>query len=68
MRGDEQEPDTRCGIARNESARYDEVLHPQRGMLYKSGVYALKVLQLTTGDLLCVGELEHRERSRLRDE
>ena len=28
-----------------------KVLHPQRGVLYKSGVYALKVTCLTLGDL-----------------
>jgi len=28
-----------------------EVLHPQRGVLYKSGVYAPNVLGLALGDL-----------------
>ena len=36
---------------RDERARDREVLHPQRGVLYKSGVYARNVLCLTLGDL-----------------
>ena len=36
---------------RDELARDSEVLHPQRGVLYKSGVYAPNVLGLTLGDL-----------------
>jgi hypothetical protein len=36
---------------RDERARDREVLHPQRGVLYKSGVYAPNVLCLTLGDL-----------------
>ncbi len=36
---------------RDELARDNEVLHPQWGVLYKSGVYASKVLCLTPGDL-----------------
>ena len=36
---------------RDEWARDHEVLHPERGVLYKSGVYALKVTCLTLGDL-----------------
>lgn len=36
---------------RDEWARDHEVLHPQRGVLYKSGVYALKALCLTPGGL-----------------
>ncbi len=36
---------------RDERARDREVLHLQRGVLYKSGVYALKVTCLTLGDL-----------------
>src|SRR4029450_7748222 len=31
-----------------------EVLHPQGGVLYKSGVYAPTGGRLTTGDLVCV--------------
>ncbi len=38
---------------RNELARDSEVLHPQWGVLYKSGVYAWKVLCLTPGGLFC---------------
>ena len=36
---------------RDELARDSEVLHPSEGALYKSGVYARKVLCLTPGDL-----------------
>ena len=36
---------------RDERARDREVLHPHRGVLYKSGVYAPTVLGLTLGDL-----------------
>ena len=39
---------------RDERARDREVLHPQRGVLYKSGVYARNVLGLTLGDLPAV--------------
>ena len=39
---------------RDERARDREVLHPQRGVLYKSGVYARNVLCLTLGDLSAV--------------
>ena len=38
---------------RDEWARDHEVLHPQWGVLYKSGVYALKVTCLTLGGLPC---------------
>lgn len=62
MWGDEQEPDMRCGIPGTSGhppspvglrrAGSDcEVLHPQRGMLYKSGVYASKATCLTPGGL-----------------
>ena len=39
---------------RDERARDREVLHPQRGVPYKSGVYAPNVLGLTLGDLPAV--------------
>jgi hypothetical protein len=39
---------------RDEWARDHEVLHLQRGVLYKSGVYASKVTCLTLGDLYSV--------------
>ena len=39
---------------RDELARDREVLHPRRGVLYKSGVYAPNVLCLTLGDLPAV--------------
>jgi hypothetical protein len=51
MRGDEQEPDRRCGTTRDELARDNEVLHPRWGVLYKSGVHASTVLCLTPGGL-----------------
>jgi len=35
----------------DELARDNEVLHLRKGVLYKSGVYAWKVLCLTPGDL-----------------
>ena len=41
-------------LTRDERARDREVLHPQRGVLYKSGVYARNVLGLTLGDLSAV--------------
>ena len=41
---------------RDERARDREVLHPQGGVLYKSGVYARNVLCRTLGDLLDVQE------------
>lgn len=53
-RGDVQEPDLRCGTTRDERARDRDVLHPQRGVLYKSGAYAPNVLCLTLGDLPAV--------------
>ena len=40
--------------SRDEWARDHEVLHPLQGVLYKSGVYAWKVVSLTPGDLLGV--------------
>lgn len=39
---------------RNERARDCEVLHLQRDVFYKSGVYALKVTSLTLGGLYSV--------------
>src|SRR5712664_3294834 len=39
---------------RDEWARDHKVLHPHRDVLYKSGVYALKGIRLTAGDLVCV--------------
>ena len=47
---------------RDEWARDHEVLHLQRGVLYKSGVYALKVTCLTLGDLPCVLKNETEDR------
>ena len=39
---------------RDERARDREVLHPHRGVLYKSGAYGRNVLGLTLGDLPAV--------------
>ena len=39
---------------RDERARDCEVLHLQRGVLYKSGLYALKATCLTLADLYSV--------------
>src|SRR5712692_5968629 len=39
---------------RDEWARNHKVLHPQRNVLYKSGVYAPKGVRLTAGDLVGV--------------
>jgi len=46
---------------RDERARDREVLHPQGGVLYKSGVYARNVLCRTLGDLPVVEETEGGE-------
>jgi hypothetical protein len=51
---------------RDERARDCEVLHPHRGVLYKSGVHALKVLCLTLGGLPCA--LERRVRGELAED
>jgi hypothetical protein len=50
-RGDEQEPDTRCGALRTSGHVTSEVLHSPWGVLYKSGVYVRKATSLTPGDL-----------------
>ena len=53
---------------RDERARDCKVLHPQGGVLYKSGVYARNVLCLTLGDLPVVQVKGLRaERSALTD-
>ena len=52
MRGDEQEPDTRCGTP-GTSWHVTAKFSIRRGVLYKSGAYAWKVLCLTPGDLPC---------------
>jgi len=52
-RGDEQEPDMRCGTL---GASGHVTMKPsirKRGVLYKSGVHAQEALCLTPGDLLC---------------
>jgi len=45
----------------DELARDNEVLHLRKGVLYKSGVYAWKVLCLTPGDLFADSRLIMRQ-------
>jgi len=52
MRGDEQEPDRRCGTP-GTSWHVTAKFSIRGGVLYKSGAYAWKVLCLTPEDLLC---------------
>ena len=52
-RGDEQEPDMRCGTPGTSGHVTMKSSIRKRGVLYKSGVYALKVLCLTLGGLHC---------------
>ena len=51
VRGDEQEPDMRCGTSGASGHVTTKPSIHDRGVLYKSGVYALKILCLTPGDL-----------------
>ena len=51
---------------RDERARDREVLHPQWGVLYKSGVYARNALCLTLGDLPVVRGADWGSGNRLR--
>ncbi len=53
MQGDEQEPDLRCGTSGTSGHVTTKSSIRNWGVLYKSGVYALKVTCLTLGDLLC---------------
>ncbi len=54
MRGDEQEPDMRCGtLGTSWHVTAKSSIHDW-GVLYKSGVYARKVVSLTRGDLHAV--------------
>ena len=70
MRGDEQEPDERCGTLGTSGHVTAKSSICKRGVLYKSGVYALKVTCLTLGGLYGVrGEgmveiLWHRRETR----
>jgi len=61
-RGDEQEPDMRCGTSGASGHVTAKPSIRNWGVLYKSGVYARKALSLTPGDLPCANELaEGRE-------
>jgi len=51
LRGDEQEPDKRCGALGASRHVTTKSSIRNRGVLYKSGVYAGKVLCLSPGDL-----------------
>ena len=51
MRGDEQEPDMRCGILGTSGHVTAKSSIHNWSMLYKSGVYALKATCLTPGGL-----------------
>ena len=54
VRSDIQEPDLRCGTSGASGHVTTKSSIHDRGVLYKSGVYALKVLCLTLGGLSCV--------------
>ena len=54
MRGDVQEPDLRCGTPGTSGHVTTKSSIHDWGVLYKSGVYALKALCLTPGALSCV--------------
>lgn len=61
-RGDEQKPDTRCDILGTSGHVTAKSSICALGMFYKSGVYAMKVSCLTSGDLLnCPGKLRAAE-------
>ena len=49
-RGDEQEPDKRCGTSGTSGHVTTKSSIRKWGVLYKSGVYVLNVLYLTLGD------------------
>jgi len=57
MQGDEQEPDLRCGTSGTSGHVTTKSSIRNWGVLYKSGVYALKVTYLTLGDLYSVFEI-----------
>ena len=58
VRGDEQEPDMRCGTFGTSGHVTTKSSIRNWGVLYKSGVYALKALCLTPGDLYSVFEIK----------
>jgi hypothetical protein len=68
MQGDVQEPDLRCGTSGTSGHVTTKSSIRNWGVLYKSGVYALKVTCLTLGDLHSVsrigteGEVIHPDR------
>jgi len=51
MQGDVQEPDLRCGTSGTSGHVTTKSSIRNWGVLYKSGIYALKVTCLTLGDL-----------------
>lgn len=53
MQGDEQKPDKRCGTLGTSGHVTAKSSICNRGVLYKSGVYASKVTCLTLGGLPC---------------
>ena len=53
MRGDEQEPDMRCGTSGASGHVTAKPSIRSWGVLYKSGVYARKALSLTPGGFPC---------------
>jgi hypothetical protein len=64
VRGDEQEPDMRCGTPGTSGHVTTKSSIRVLGVLYKSGVYARTVLCLTLGGLHAVrqrGELSEEE-------
>ena len=63
MRGDGQEPDIRCDVFETSGHVTTKSSICTWDTFYKFGVYAMTVLCLTPGDLLCA--LEFRERMKL---
>jgi len=53
VRGDGQEPDMRCGTLGTSGHVTTKSSIRNWGVLYKSGIYARKVIRLTPGGLLC---------------
>jgi len=67
MQGDEQEPDKRCGTSGTSGHVTAKSSIRNWGVLYKSGVYASKVMCLTLGGLPCATRY-HERCKRLREE
>jgi len=74
VRGDEQEPDKRCGTSGTSGHVTAKSSIREVGVLYKSGVYAWKILCLTPGGLQnvpmeCMAEMMwHRRETRRQTE